>query len=193
MRKMINFSIAVLCTGILLSGIGTGVAIAEYMNLEYTGRHDIGAEHMKQESFDTVVIPVEGKKIMVSEYYQTTKVVYDEAVPMNTIRYKVNYNPELVSIRVRYEEERYDDQDYDDQLYDDQLYNNQPVREVHRYQGTIRMNTVYFGSGFDLFMKNKDSILSELKQSRIGSYEMKDIENVELCMNPQMKEWVEIN
>lgn len=183
MRKIIKISIAVICAGILLSGIGTGIAIAEYANLEYTGQHDLGEEYMKQESIDTVIMPVEGKKLMVLEYHRPADIVYDKSVPVNTIRYKVRYNPELVSVRVRYEEEEYEEEDYGDR----------EALEEKRYQGSIRMDTYYFGSGFDLFMKNKDLILSELKQGKIGSYQVKDIENVEICMNPQMKDWVEVN
>lgn len=177
MRKMIKISIAVMCAGVLLSGIGTGVAIAEYTSLEYTGRHNFGEESLIQESIDMVVAPVEGKKIMVLGYYHSTSFVYDESVPINTVRYKVHYNPEQVSVRGVYIDEEYDDQE---------------MEEEQKYQGEVRLSVNYFGNEFDLFMKNKDYILSELKQGKIGSYDMKDIEDIEVLMNPRMKDYVEI-
>lgn len=176
MRKMIKISIAVMCAGVLLSGIGTGVAIVEYASLEYTGRHNFGETYLIQESIDTVVDPVEGKKILVSGYYHNNWFVYDELVPMNTIRYKVNYNSDQVSFRVFYMEEEYGDQE---------------TEEEQKYQGTVRMSVDYFGNEFDLFMKNKDYILSDLKQGKIGSYVTREIEDVEISMNPQMKDYVE--
>lgn len=42
-------------------------------------------------------------------------------------------------------------------------------------------------------MKNKDLILGDLKQGKIGSYESVSVDYVEIWMNPQMKDFVEIN
>lgn len=177
MRNITKILLSVMCAGILLSGIGTGIAIAEYTSLEYTGRHILGEANLKQENIDTVVVPVEGKKILISEYYMTSDIVYDDTIPMNTIRFSVKYNPELIRVGVRYEEAVYDELE---------------SGEETQFQGTVRMNNTYLGNGFDLFMEYKDRILSDLKQGKIGSYEVKDIENLEIWMNPQMKESVEL-
>lgn len=176
MRKIMKISIAACCVGVLLGGIGTGISIAEYTSLTYSGRHIMGMENMKEETIDTVVTPVEGKKLLVCEYNRASDVVYDESVPINTVRYKVKYNPDMVRIRTRYEEEL-----------------NEDSEEESVYQGALQLYSMYYGNDFDIFMKNKDRILSELKQGKIGSYEISSIDNVEIWMNPQMKNWVDIN
>lgn len=174
MRKFMKIALGVFCTGVLLGGIGTGVAIVEYASMEYTGEHILGAENMKQETRDMAVEPEEGKQIQLrmSSYYYDGQIQYEPSVPENTVRFVVTYNPELVTMRPYYEAEYLDDGDWD--------------RE-EAYQGTVGLNYFYSGSEFDLFMKNKDKILNELKHGKFGSYQTRGIESVEVHANPQMK------
>lgn len=179
MHKMIIAGIGMFCAGVLLGGIGTGIAIAEYTSLEYTGEHILGQEDMKKEMLEISVIPEEGKKIRVEGYYGTFPVQFSEEIPMNTIQYEMTYNPTLVNLHLEYEEENPEVWSEEDE-------------ESPRYQGSVQLEYYYTGNEFDLFMKNKDKILNELKQGKVGSYQTKSVDSVVIRMNPGMKEYVEL-
>lgn len=177
MRKMIIAAVAVFCAGILLGGIGTGVAIVEYTELEYTGEHVIGDGKMKTETMDLSVSPEEGRLIRLQRNHWGSGEVYDESVPENTIRYVITYNPELVELRPSYE-------DYEREY---------GMEETDgRYQGRVYLTLYSKDNEMDIFMRNKDRILEELKNGKIGSYKMQSVDSVEVRMNPQMKEFVEL-
>lgn len=178
--RVIMIAAGVFCAGVLLGGIGTGVAIAEYTNLEYSGQHILGEENMKTENLDVTVTPKDGHKILVrQDYYRGNGEQYDDSIPMNTVRYVVRYHTELVSVRARYEEYDLEDRDRDD--------------TTPEYQGEVYMNWNYIGDEFDLLMRNKDKILGDLKQGKVGSYQTRAIESIEVWMNPGMKAFVDIS
>lgn len=180
MNKKIIIAIGMFCTGILLGGIGTGIAIAEYSSLEYTGEHILGQENMKKETLEISVVPEEGKKILISHHFYPTDVQYSEEIPVNTIRYDLTYNPTMVkNPRLEYDEDA-------PEHWEDEEGNS-------RYQGVVQMKSYYFGNEFDLFMKNKDQILNELKQGKIGSYQTRSIDSAVIWMNPEMKGKVEFS
>lgn len=208
---IVKAAVAVFCAGVLLGGIGTGVAIAEYTSLEYTGEHILGEEKMKTENLDVTVVPKEGKKIRIYRNYRVNGVRYGEDIPMDTIRYTVTYNPDMVSFWTNYEE--YEEETGEDPLTEsavdpdgnlDEISDEDPDgtgdeddgnpdREDSRYQGGISLEYYYTGDEFDLFMRNKDKILEELKNGQVGSYRVESIKSVEVWMNPGMKEFIELH
>lgn len=206
---MIKAAAIVFCAGVLLTGIGTGVAIAEYTSLEYTGEHILGEEKMKTEDLDFAVERKEGKKIRIWRNYRVNGVHYREDIPMDTIRYTVTYNPELVSFWINYEEfeeeteadpdgaggmNETDERNMIDETGEPDGENNSDADpDDNLYQGGISLQYYYTGDEFDLFMRNKDKILDELKHGKFGAYRVESIKSVEVWMNPGMKEFVELS
>lgn len=182
MRKITMITLVVFCTGVLLGGIGTGVAIGEYTSLEYTGEHILGGENLKQENMEITVVPVEGKKIYIQDEYPWMNLVYDSSVPEHVIRYSVTYNPNLVNLKLRYEENN-----------ERSYWDGDSDGEENREQGYVWLRHFYNGHEFDQFMKNKDNILKDLKQGKIGSYRLIEIEEIVVSVNPQMKDYVVFN
>lgn len=176
MRNIYKVATAMLCTGVLLGGIGTGVAIAEYSSLEYSGEHFFGAENMVTESFEVTVVPEEGKQIELENDYHLRQgdIIYDETIPENTVRYEVTYNPDLMKIRLR----------YDSMIYEDSY---EPEDKEPVLQGHIRSDYIFTGNEFDIFMKNKNQILADIKDGKIGTYQTKTVDSVKVRMNPQLK------
>lgn len=186
---VIKTAVVVFCAGVLLGGIGTGVAIAEYTSLEYTGEHILGAENMKTENLDVSVIPEEGKKIKIPRHYQVDRIHYGEDIPENTVRYVVTYNTELVKVWTEYEE--FEQHVQDGENTEDWDSQDRDQDDADRYQGCVWLNYNYVSDEFDLFMRNKDKILEELKRGQIGSYRIESIQSIEIWMNPEMKEFIE--
>ena len=193
----------VFCAGVLLGGIGTGVAIAEYTSLEYTGEHILDEGKMKTENLDVIIVPKEGKKIRIWRNYRVDGVHYGEDIPMDTIRYTITYNPDMVSFWTNYEEyeeempeETEADMEEADGESDDGSDGDpdgSSDQENIRYQGSVSLEYYYTGDEFDLFMKNKDKILEELKHGQVGSYRVENIKSVEIWMNPEMKKFIELS
>lgn len=207
---MIKAAAIVFCAGVLLTGIGTGVAIAEYTSLKYTGEHILGEEKMKTEDLDFTVDRKDGKKIRIWRNYRVNGVHFREDIPMDTIRYTVTYNPDLVSFWINYEafeEETAADLDgaggmdgsneIDVRGEIDETGEpdgeNSSDADDNLYQGGISLQYYYTGDEFDLFMRNKDKILDELKHGKFGAYRVESIQSVEVWMNPGMKEFVELS
>lgn len=177
--RIIKIAALVFCTGVLLGGIGTGMAIAEYTSLEYAGEHVLGEENMTTESIDVAVVPEDGKKIRVNRSYWVRKVNYGEQIPADTIRYVVKYNTKLMEFSAEYREYEYDSDSDSDGREDEEW--------LKQYQGTVYLDYWSKGSEFDLIMSQKDRILEDLKQGKFGSYQIRSIESVEVWANPEMK------
>lgn len=169
MRRFTKYMTAVFCVGVLLGGIGCGIAFVEYSSLEYTGRTIIGEEYVKEASFDYAVEPVEGKKLIVSSWHGIDNVVFDDSIPENTVRWVVTYNEKIVEPSLYYEK-----------LTDDE------------YIGSACIRYYYMNGEFDLFMQNKDKILEDLKNNRFGSYEASNDMSVDIMINPGLEGFVEV-
>ncbi len=190
-NTVIKAAVAVFCAGVLLGGIGTGVAIAEYTSLEYTGEHILGEENMVTENLDVTVTPEEGRKIRIMRFYHVNGVHYDEEIPMDTIRYVVTYNPDYVNFWTDYE--TYEEKLEKEADMTDGEDTGTAARESGKYQGDVWLESYYSGNEFDLFMRSKDKILGELKQGQVGSYRMESVKSIEIWMNPGMREFVEFS
>ena len=166
--------LGVFCAGILLMGIGVGIAIVEYTSLEYTGVHVISGETTR-EDYEFKIELGEDETFMVMNYRGMVELVYDKTVPVNTVRCSVQYNQDVEKIRVG---------------IDDGINGNAEDRIGHIW---LYISSYYVGNEFDLLMKNKDSVLEDLKDGKIGTYIMEDSgKEIIVKVNPAMKDGVEL-
>lgn len=166
MRKFTMITAAVFIAGVLLVGIGAGVCVEEYTTLEYSGEHIIGEEYIRTDVLEITVEPEEGKNVVIGNGYRLKGIEYDESVPAYTARYEITYNSRMTEPYLYYED-----------------YHNE------EHPGVIFLNYHYKDSGFGILMENKDRIIEELKENKIGSYRIEDIVSVRVLINPSMKEF----
>ena len=95
MRKVQKILTGVFLSGILLGGIGTGIALVEYSSLAYGGEKRIGEENLVTKELDYVFDP-EKERINILGNYWTKSIEVDESVPTGTVRYEVTYNEKRV-------------------------------------------------------------------------------------------------
>ncbi len=188
---------AVFFSGALLGGIGAGLTMVEWSSLEYVGQKLLGREHLVTEDFD-FRIKDDGSKIVLGAGYYTDcyvkKVEEDPAVPEGIVRYRVTYNDALVMPHVEYTE--YDreeeesapsgQQEMEFGQQDDGSEENfsEPADAEPVLDGVIRLTRYFYGDEWPLLMENKDEILQDLKQGKISSYEIAEITDVEVLINP---------
>lgn len=173
MRKLNKWLIGGLITGILLTGIGCGVAFAEYSSFEYGGeKHLEGSEYfVKSTEYTFDIQPKYGEKEKVwMHIYDNCEVIWVE---------DINLDKETLRLVVRY-------------LSDDNtvIPRIEPLpmseRENYSYFEEIYLvpYTHYSVNETEWYIRAKDQILEELKQRKISNYELDGVKKIEIHVNP---------
>ncbi len=196
MRNVQKVLIGIFLSGVLLGGVGTGIAVAEFSSLNYGGRKTIGAENLVTKEMD-FEIPTDGRTVILG--YRGYRggwegnLVEDPSVPDGVVRYEVTYNERLIEPFLyyeEYEEEEMAEPDQDlDELQEEETRTDEEKKEPV-YAGELYLSARYKGSDFELFMENKDRILEELKQKNLSSYEIAYLTEITVKVNPETRAYV---
>lgn len=175
MRRSQKWLLGIFAAGVLLGGVGTGVAMVEYSGLSYGGRQILGVENLVTENLDFSLEQGEKKLRLASTYWleECNAVVQeDDSVPEGIVRYEVSYNPETVNVSLRYEE----------------YQENEECQGILYFSGSSRISR---NDGFAFMMEQKDEILSDLKQKRISSYSIAQVTDVVIKVNSETAPYIE--
>ncbi len=191
MRNVQKILIGVFVAGVVLGGIGTGIALEEFSGLRYGGRTVVGEEHLVTRELD-FHFPIEGKTLILGYNYngslkQEELLVEDITVPVGTIRYEVTYNEQVVKPFLQFDE--YEEEEVEEEIWEEEETESEKNEPV--YAGILRLRASYIGDGFELFMENKDRILEELRQKKLSSYELAEITNLRIRVNPETMKYIE--
>ena len=166
MRNIHKALIAVFCSGIFITGIGTGIALSEFSSFAYSGKTTIGDVKMVTENLDYSFQLQEDQKLRIYGNYffyshsgNPTKIIPDETVPENTVRFQITYNVKAVAPYLRYSDKESDDP----------------------YVG---IEFDYLLDDMELFMAGKDQLLEDIKNRQIGSYDTVSVERIRIFVNP---------
>lgn len=167
MRKLHMVLLGTFLAGVLMAGIGTGIAFGEYSSFEYDGTVYLGEE--VTEEIDYSFNPSEDEAVLLNycqwgDRTKDTLIVEDASIPIGVVRYKVTYNEKLVRPELIFWD----------------VENEKSERRV-----VVELAGNYLGDDFTLLMENKDKILEGLKQKKIASYTIDDIMDVEILVNPE--------
>lgn len=104
MRKVQKVLLLAFGAGILLCGIGTGVALVEYSSFDYEGTKVLGEDQMVTRDFDyeidgdtDEVLLLRLDSFMARYMSSDSDITADQIVPPGTVRYRITYNESLVS------------------------------------------------------------------------------------------------
>lgn len=227
MRRLHIALLSIFGTGVLLGGIGTGIAIGEYSGLTYRGEVLLGKENLVTEEFCYDFAPEEENVVLSYCHWgdekKNTLVVEDESVPEDKVCYVVTYNEEMVRPdlngwkQVRsgdgwktleeddWTEEAAEvvtDQEQDGEITSEAVTDGTDAAEAAGEQEeagvealalaggkkqrrvVLSLENYWIGDEFDVVMRNKDQILQDLKDKKLGSYEIATITDVEIRVNP---------
>lgn len=111
MGNMQKILIGIFLSGVLLGGIGTGIAVGEFSSLSYGGRKRIGEENLVTREMD-FSLPMDGKTVILGYHgYRDGwkgSLVEDSSVPAGIVRFEITYNEEVIEPSldyIEYEEE----------------------------------------------------------------------------------------
>lgn len=157
--------------GILIAGLGAGVAVAEYMNFEYD---DSLISEQSELSVDEFTYEMAESERIVCE---ASSLTYDESVPVGTVLLKTEYCPQHVEVGYTTADVTY----FDDEA---RLQGWSYATELHVYP-------IYAVDQLELFMQHKDTVLEGLKEGRLVRYDSADYSfDVTLVANPADKQRV---
>ena len=163
--------LAVLVTGVLLCGIGTGIAISEYSSFEYLGEKEIGGDTVQTDTFEETLYRGENDdtKVNVQSYGSD-----GQKMTLETSKTDIHIDKE--------EYMEYDDYTAEHGTPPNCLYITYYVNPV-----TVDQNE------FTSFMNYKDEILQNLKEKRFYNYTYQTIQSVKVVVNPENKDVVELS
>ena len=188
MRKLQIVLVIVFAVGVLLGGIGTGIAFEEFSSMKYEGTVYLGEEDLVTGEFIYEFEPVKGEKVVLADCYWGNEdgeeiLTEDASVPMGQVIYDITYNPKMSSPVLYFEEAPEETVEESETVPEDV--------EENKVSGYLYMHSHYVGDEFELLMKNKDQILEDMKQGKFASYRTAYISKVRVRMNPGMTEYIE--
>lgn len=105
MGNMQKILIGIFLSGVLLGGIGTGIAVGEFSSLSYGGRKRIGEENLVTREMD-FSLPMDGKTVILGYHgYRDGwkgSLVEDSSVPAGIVRFEITYNEEVIEPSLEY-------------------------------------------------------------------------------------------
>lgn len=189
MRRIQKFFIGMFLGGVLLGGIGSGIAFVEYSSFGYAGKKLVGTEDLVTREFDYSFDPSQGKVAVSNDYYDIGSrfgdklLESDETVPEGIIRYEVTFNEKTIRPFLAFEESQEPEEKEAADGPQTEAFPQDPGESEH-LQGRLRLCASHIDNEFGLWMECKDELLAELKQKKISDYDVAYITNIRIRVNP---------
>ncbi|MDE5778692.1 MAG: hypothetical protein K2I10_09360 [Lachnospiraceae bacterium] len=203
MRKIYKIAAGLLMAGVLIAGIGSGVAFAEYSTFEYCGSKILeGSKYLtKTVSYQVDVQGIEKENQLQGEEQAITekvvkdgneklqknstdgkkveeKVVYLKSIQCYRIVEDASVAKDCIKADIKYLTDREDIQPE---------FMSEPCYDEHA-EGTYLFLDCDFKYGQEdmrIMMRTKDMILEDLKKKQIGDYHTDGIEEVIIRIHPE--------
>lgn len=176
LKKLRAVMAGILCAGLLLVGIGFGVAFGEFSSFTYAGHSEL--DGMVPRTYSDKLVLEDNARLYISANYSTydpfnaysgdpaqhVKLTTDSSVPKGHV--KVNAMYRSVYSSLQFNCYRLNDDD------------SAPEWQMHLY------TTPYYASPLAILMAYKDQVLEDIQQNRLGDYDEIIIEQVVITINP---------
>lgn len=183
--------------GALVAGVGCGIAFAEYLSFDYDGAALEASSERTTESF---TFDIEEDDLVQLSVSRIVKLTEDESVEQGSLVIEASYNPNFLKPYfyaddslcyldeegelVLYEdgESRLSGEDFDGGVETERGHSTAHSGYAQAISvKTIRMDYADYVSDFDVFMRNKEIILENLKNRTITSFE--DDRDIEIIVH----------
>lgn len=154
--------LAFLCLGLLLIGVGAGVAFVEYSELEYAGQRVLGEEERSQSI--EIRLPEGDCPVIVNSYLDSLNYVLESAEVVSDR----SLQPDMMKIDIRF-------------IGDDSM----PAWWTEDTGGAFYVNLHFnVASDVEAFMTLKDMVLEDIKEGRFGDYVSYKPLEVQISIHP---------
>ena len=165
MSRLHKRLIIVFCLGVLLCGVGAAVTLTEFSGLTYGGKQVLGDPDIRTENIDVEFEAGEDAWEVWGWGIGDWGMRVDNSVPKDTVRFCVTYNANRIEPFAYWSEE-------------DGLVFSWCWRER--------------GDKMALMMEAKDVVMQNLKEGRLVSFEVPDMEEVTVLVNSENADDVRI-
>lgn len=169
MRKRYKVMAGLLVGGILLAGVGSGIAFAEYSEFEYGGEKTLENSEYITKTLDYKVpkdmIKNQVVHMDIPDHYWSQTVEEDASVPKDSIRIEVEYLT--------------DQKDITPQM------NEQIMTDIGSNMKYLQLDCGYYYRDMHDFMRGKDIVLADLKNHTLSDYKMDGIQKIRIFINPK--------
>lgn len=165
MSRRHKILIGIFCIGVLICGLGTGIAVMEFSSLTYGGKQIVGKTDMKTENIDVAFEPGDEPYCVWGQGQREIKT--DSRVPLNSVRFQVTYNAERVT----------------------------PYAYLNEEEKEFQFQSRWTGEDaddFEVMMEAKDLVLQNLKERKLISLDTIGIEEIVILVNPENEEDVKL-
>lgn len=170
MRKIYKIAGVMLVTGVLMAGIGSGVAFAEYSTFEYGGESTLEGSEYFTKTLEYKIPPKESCEMLnIVINGGPYAIVEDSSISKDMVQFEISYLADDRNVKPRLEE-----------------YTGEDVKYIY-LSCDYRYNT------FRDIMRVKDPVLSDLKNHKISNYQLDRIEVIEIHVNPEADFGIEVN
>lgn len=173
MRKIYKIAAGLLMAGVLIAGIGSGVAFAEYSKFEYSGSKVLeGSKYLTKTvscQVDVKGMEKENQSVVYLDSTRHYRIVEDESVAKDCIKADIKYLTDREDMQPEFISEHY----YADEEHADGTYLFLDCDFVHG-QEDMR-----------ILMRAKDMVLADLKKKQIGDYHADGVEEVIIRIHPE--------
>lgn len=179
MNKLKNLRailVGLLCVGLLLIGIGVGVAFGEFSRFTYGGRAQL--DGMVSRTFSGSLVLEEGETLHIPFVYASYG-IYDayQNIPIHGVQYQTDTSIPQGQVRV--------DVEYRSVYSAVQLSRYYLGNAEKNPDRTLTLYTcLQFGSPLALLMAYKDQALEDIRQHRLSDYDEILIDRVVFTVNP---------
>lgn len=166
MRKVHRIIIGMLVAGVLILGIGSGVAFAEFSSFQY-GEEVVMEGSERFTKTITYKVPVqEDKKELGIEPFEHWhyEIVEDENISKDEVQFVISYLSDHKNVKPTISEENVEFDEKCAYIVVDSGYDYNELRDV---------------------MRLKDYVLNDIQNKRINSYRMDGVEKVEIHVHPE--------
>lgn len=165
MSRLHKGLIVVFCLGVVLCGVGAGVAFTEFGTLTYGGRQILGDPDIRTENFDVEFETGEEARKIWGVATNNLLIRVDDSVPEGTVRFCVTYNADWIEPYAYWSEE----------------------------EGVVfAWSRKEYKDEVALMMEAKDVILQNLKEGRIVSVDTAGLEEVIVLVNSESEDDVRL-
>lgn len=155
--------LGVFCAGLLMIGIGAGVAFAEYSSFTYAGQRVPERAREQSQSFTVAVDPeanwieISGRSPGLEQLMEAARIEVSEDLEPGTVRLDFQYRSMGPQIRVSWDQS--------------------PLGNTIRLYWTG-------GSDMDMLMSYKDQILEDIRNHQLGDYVAIQLTEAVITVNP---------
>ncbi len=160
-NQLRGIAAGIFCLGVLLGGIGTGIALLEFSDFTYQSVPAPEEDYVK-ETFDYRIMPEEGEMIRLRNYFGGTicRMKEQEDIPVNSVEIAVVYNSKLCEVAT------------------------EKGKDNENGEIWINLYLSHVSSEMEMFMRHKDEFLNGLKNRELRDYQEEYVRSVEYRINP---------